>query len=229
LVERHCTGSGKTEQSLSCKDLNTACHTQTLNISSGIRLRFLTTLGPLLVVAEDRFLFTFNCSVNPASPGSRFGTLRKLDVGSAAGLMAPRPGPGLSNRILVSHYAGGGLWEYSVDGVTGAIDWVAQRSTIDMHGVADSGTLVCLSDNSLASKVYCHNNAWTMVATLTVPITENFTITMMSDTDMPGSDYNVGVPNLARGSPSSNNSLDRRRHCQWQRAGCALPGRVVSL
>jgi hypothetical protein len=160
--------------------------------------RFLTTIGPLLVVAEDNFLYTFNCSVDPGtgSPGtgSRFGLLGMLEAGSPAGLMAPRPGPGLSGRILVSHYAGGGLQEYSVDGVTGAIAWVAQRSTMDIHGVADSGSMVCLSGNMAISTVFCYNDAWTLVATLEVPLTEYFTFTMAFDTNMPGLDHNVRVP-----------------------------------
>jgi hypothetical protein len=181
----------------------------TMNVSVGpigIAQRYATPVGSFVVVSltQTSDLRVLNASVDPAHPESRFaivsGPLNVTAYGPPT-MMCPRPGPGLSDRLLVNHGTGG-LVEYSIDPSTGVISFLAKRVTVATAGVADSGSIVCAPGATTTERtIYCFNNTWGLLATIQMPATDYFNWTSLADTDLPGGEYKVGVV-VAGSSPS---------------------------
>ncbi len=170
--------------------------TQTTNITSGTgtSARFATPVGPFLVVSGNNELRAFNASVDPGHPATRFaavGSPLNVTAYGSPTIMCPRPGPGLGDRLLVSHGTGG-VVEYSINTTTGTITYLGQRVTVGTAGVVDSGSMVCAPSWSSGQKtIYCFNSTWGLVATVTMPATDYFNWTVAVDTNLPGQDYKV--------------------------------------
>ncbi len=161
-----------------------------------------STAGPFLVVSGNNELRVVNASFDPGFPELSYAAVgTPLDVtayngGTADGMpmqLSPRPGPAMADRLLVSH-GSGGLVEYSIDATTGAITYLGKRISVANAGVADSGSMVCVSAHSPIHTVYCYNTGsgtWALVATVVLPTTDYYSWTLAPETDLPGPDYKV--------------------------------------
>ncbi len=129
----------------------------------------LTTLGKFVIVSSlnTNTLRVFDSSASMALLNTY--TLPALGITTATGPEGMAPRPNVPNNFLLA-VRSAGVWELALTSA-GSVAVVAARvSLANVHGVADSGSLVCVTSDTGTSTVSCYDGTtFNLVKTVALP------------------------------------------------------------